>query len=99
MKYGEAIRSDIYDAAFALGELVEDLLDVLGALAKWRRQDTQHVETVVQILAKRAMGHHGLEVAMRGCDDAHVDEHVAAGAYGSHESSFDRTEEFGLEIA
>ena len=47
--------------------------DVVATLAQRRQLHRNHVQPVVEILAKRALGHHPGEVGMRGGDHADID--------------------------
>jgi hypothetical protein len=93
---------EVAGAAFALLELGEEVGDefgqVLEVLAEGRDGDGEDVDAVVEVFAEAALGDHGLEVAVRGGDEADVgaDELVAADAVEG--LAFEDAEELGLEV-
>ena len=59
--------------ASPLEEVARDLQDVVTARAQRRHLDGKHAQAIEQVLAKAAVGHSLLEVAIGCCDDADVD--------------------------
>src|SRR5262245_41981162 len=57
----------------AIDEVSDQQLNIVGAVAKRRYSDGKHVQPIEEIAAKRAGLNRGLQVAVRGGDDAHVD--------------------------
>ena len=62
--------------ACARRELLEEVLhqhrNVVAAIAQRRQLNRDHVQAVVEILAKRALGHHPRQLGIGRGDDAHV---------------------------
>ena len=60
-------------ARVVLGEVAREQQDVAAALAQRRQRERDHVEAVVEVLPERALRDRGLEIPVRGRDEAHVD--------------------------
>src|SRR5262249_4441819 len=60
-------------AGVALGEVLHEQGDVLFPLPQWRAIDRKHIESIKEILTKRASVDHSRQVAVRSRDDPHVD--------------------------
>jgi hypothetical protein len=58
--------------------------NVDGSLAKRRKLDAHHVETVIEILAKAALGHRLLEVYVGPRDETTPYGTLDCGAHTSH---------------
>jgi hypothetical protein len=58
-----------------LHEMLHQQRNILAALAQRWQAYRKHAQTVVQIVAKLACVHAGLEVLIRGCQYAYVDGH------------------------
>ena len=56
-----------------LQEVLHEERDVVATFAQRRQLDRNHVQPVVEILAKRSFGHHLREIRVRRGDDADVD--------------------------
>ena len=65
-------------------------------LAQGGQLDRDDVETPKEISAKAARGHVVLELAVGGCENAHVDALVDLVAHRSQDAVLDQTQQFGL---
>src|SRR5271170_4619702 len=54
---------------------VHQIWDVFLALAQWRDIDGDNVQSIVKILAKGSLLERLAEIAIRGCDQAHIHLH------------------------
>src|SRR5439155_14326733 len=54
-------------------EVLEEFDDVADSLAKGRQVDRDYQEAIIQVLAKRALFNHRIEIAVSGGDDSYVD--------------------------
>ena len=52
---------------------VHELRQILESLAQRRQAQREHAQAVPEVLAKRAVLDHLMEIAVRCSDDAHVD--------------------------
>ena len=67
-------------ARVAIDEVFDQQRDVVGALTKGWHRDRKDVQPIEEIAAEGARLDRGLQVAVRGGDDAHVDAHRCAPA-------------------
>src|SRR5690606_11840372 len=72
--------------------------NVAAALAEGGHMDPNDGEAVVEVFAEVALLHLAHEVAVGGCDDAHVDGHRLAAAYGSDLALLQHPQQLGLKV-
>ena len=82
----------------ALQKHLRQRQDVLGALAQRRHLQLQHVEPEQQILPERARGHHVLQRAVGGADDAQVRLQLALAADAPEAAVVEEAQQLGLQI-
>ena len=94
---GEKVRAGL---AVALGGLAQEVLgqvrQVGEPLAKRRQVELHHAEAEGEVVAERALAHHGLEVAVRRGDHAHVDLDRVVGPDADHLAGLERAQQVGL---
>jgi hypothetical protein len=56
--------------------------NILAALAQWRDAQADHIQTVIEILAKTALLDHGGQLAVGGSEDADVDGNTVRRTHG-----------------
>src|SRR5215813_1892126 len=54
------------------GEVPQQSRNILPALPQRRDLDRKYFQTIVKVLAKRALFYHRGQISMRGCDQSHV---------------------------
>ena len=83
-------------------EIAEDAVDeerhVAGALAQGRQRRHEHGEAEVEVGAEAARVDLGLEVAVGGGDDAHVDGQAARRADALHLAALEHAQELRLQL-
>ena len=88
-------------AALLAGDLGDQeagqVRQVLDTLAQRRHADGHDVESVVEVLAELARPHLGLQVAVGGGDDAHVDLEGAAAADPLEFALLEHAQQLGLK--
>src|SRR5206468_4344353 len=78
-------------------EVVREERDILAPLSERGQLDVEHVEAVVEILAKGPIRESALHVAVRGRDDANINPPGFLGAHGADFPALKRTEELHLD--
>src|SRR4030067_385291 len=79
-------------------EVLDQQRDVVAALAQRRDDEREHVEAVVEILAKRALLHHALERAVGGRDHAPLPLDVRGPADAAEGAALERAEQLHLQL-
>ena len=79
-------------------EMIDELGNVVGALAERRHHDREYIQSVVEILAKLAALHHVDHVAVGGGDQADVHLDRATRADGIDLALLDGAEELDLHV-
>ena len=82
--------------ANALAEMIGQQRDIALAIAQRRQRDGEHVDAVVQILAKRPVLHLLFEIAMRGDDDADIHSNGSRSADALDFAFFENAQQFRL---
>src|SRR5580704_7993156 len=78
--------------------MIEEQGNILAALAQRRQLEGNHVEAMIQILAKAAIAHKAQQIDIRRGDNAHVHFDIFS-ATQAHEFAFlDHTQELGLRL-
>ena len=72
--------------------------DVVAPLAQRRDVQRHHAQAVEQVLAEAALAHGGVEVAVGGRDDAHVDVLGFARPDRRHLAALEHAQQLGLEV-
>src|SRR5260370_42653341 len=74
--------------------------DILRPLAQRRHAKLKLAETMEEILAEAALGHGGVEILIRGSDNAHIDFDLAVAAKAVEGISIKHAQELhlGLEL-
>ena len=70
--------------------------EILAALAQWRHAYLDHIQAVVEILAKRGLLHLGFQISVGGSHDAYVHFAFADAADGLHLTLLEHTQELDL---
>src|SRR3972149_2612134 len=76
---------------------MDERKDVFGALPQWRNIDLDHIEAVVQVLAKSSGAHGLLQVAVGDGNDANVYRKVAHAADTANALVFQNSQHLGLQ--
>ena len=69
---GNAVDIAPHPASNFKGESFHQQRDIFRALAQWRQMDREDVQSIVEIVTKFAIGDHLLQIAVSGCDQAHI---------------------------
>ena len=77
-------------------EVIGQRQQIFGPLAQRRQMDLQHVEAVVEVLAEGAAPHAGLQIFVRGRDDADVDFFRSRRSQGTNLALGNDAQELGL---
>ena len=81
-----------------LGKKAQQQRHVRGALAQWRRVQGQHIEAVIQVLAKAPGGNLSLQVAVGGGNHAHVHGHGFGAAHRVHHALLQHAQQLDLQL-
>src|SRR6185503_10873282 len=81
----------------ALDEPIGQGGDVLAPLAQRRNLDSDHVESVIEILAELAGAHLAFDVAVGGGEDAHVDGNFRSCADRSYRAFLQHAQQLDLQ--
>ena len=71
--------------------------DVLGTLGQCRNAQRDHVQTVIQVLAKQALGNALVQAAVRGGNDAQIHVDGLGRAHGPHLALLQHAQQFRLQ--
>ena len=83
-------------SAQQIDEVSAERLDVLRAVSQWWQFYGTDVESVVEVVAKRASGYHLGKVAVGGRNDANVDFFGFAASDADNDALLKRPQEFDL---
>ena len=78
-------------------EELDQLRNLFTALAQRRHVDLDHLQSIVEVFAERALPHHLFEIAIGGGDDAHVDFDGAIAAEFRELAVLQHVQDLGLE--
>src|SRR5438477_6907007 len=78
-------------------KVLDQQRQVAGPLAQWRDLDQQYTQSMEQIESKLALGNHALQVAICGCDKAHIHGRLDLFAHRQHAVLPQHAQKLGLE--
>ncbi len=81
-----------------LGKMLDQLEDIVAALAQRRDRQRNHLEPEVQVLSKRSSSHRALKVVIRRREDSHVGANNFVAPDSLNLLGFDRAQQLGLRI-
>ena len=69
---------------------------ILLPILQRRQVNADHVDTIKQIVSQRACMHSFLRIAVRSCEQTHINRHFRFPAQALYASLFDYSQELGL---
>jgi hypothetical protein len=92
----EAVWAEAEGAGMFLHEMGGQEGNVLGALPERGERERDLVESIVEILAKPALGHAARKILVGGTDDPHIDRLFNRGTHPSHTALLNGSEQLDL---